>query len=194
MKQLALIQQQLAQLIEVGNIVSVNEATGTYIVDIDGASTTELVATAPRAGSNKSGDLYEPGEQVLIVCPCGDLRQGIIIGAINSKLNPNPTNSKDVKNYKFEDGSVVSYDKQDHVLNVQAVGAVKVSAQTINLAADNITIAASSTLNLTADTLSIEADNGDMNIDGVSFINHPHLQNTGDHFGGGVNTNKPSKV
>lgn len=192
--------QLLAQLFEIGTIVGVDEAAGRYTVKIGDddkdANTQYLPAVTQRAGTNKSGDLYEEGEQVLVVCLAGDLRQGIIIGALNSDTHPAPTTSKHIKNYTFEDGTVLSYNKQTHHLSATVKGSADIHCDDdVNVTSDkNVTVNATETLTLLAETINITSSQGDAMINGVSLLNHTHPQNNGNDLGGGVNTSAPNKV
>lgn len=176
------LHQLIAQLFEIGTIISVDEANARYMVQIgdeETANTQYLHALSLRAGKNKSADLFEAGEQVLLACPSGDIRQAIILGALYSDLNPSPSQSKQVKIYTFEDGTVISYDKAENVLNVDAVGAVNVTAQTVTI---------------TAETVNITSNDGDVVINGVSLVNHTHPQTNGNDLGGDTNTSQPNQV
>lgn len=191
--------QLLNQLFETGTVIGVDESNAQYKVQIgddESANTQYLNALALRAGTNKSGDLYDAGEQVLIACPSGDLRQGIIIGALPSDTNPSPTTSKDVKTYAFEDGTVISYDKASHHLTADVKGSVDMLCKDdINVVTQqSATIQAIDTATVTAQTVNINGVEGDINIDGVSFLQHTHPQNNGNDLGGGVNTSPPSRV
>jgi len=73
---------------------------------------------------------------------------------------------------EYEDGTRVMYDSQEKIMGIEAVG----------------------TINVFADTANVFANKGDVKIDGVSLVHHTHTQNAGDHFGGGVNCNPPTKV
>lgn len=73
---------------------------------------------------------------------------------------------------EYEDGTRIVYDTQKRKLSIDAVGEVYVNAKTVN----------------------VLGNQGDVVIDGVSLVHHTHPQNDGNHYGGGVNTNKPSKV
>lgn len=78
-----------------------------------------------RSGKDQSYWAYEVGEQVLIVCPDGDMRQAVIIGAIPSDAYRPPVGYDDgttdkrpwretVHRIRYEDDTLVEYDREKH--------------------------------------------------------------------------------
>lgn len=76
--------QRTAQMIQLGTIDAVRFEDGDAEarVRIGDALTGWLPMLAPRAGPDAVFDPYEPGEQVACFCPGGDLRQGVVMGAV----------------------------------------------------------------------------------------------------------------
>lgn len=69
------------------------------------------------------------GEQVLVVCPEGDIAAGIAIRGAYSAQFPAPANT-DIVHARMKDGSVIAYDPASHVLSAVLVagGAASIAA------------------------------------------------------------------
>jgi len=67
-----------------------------------------------RAGLDRTWHPPEPGEQVLLVAPGGDLNQGVVVGSIYRADHPAPADSEDISRTLFKDGAVMEYDRAQH--------------------------------------------------------------------------------
>lgn len=67
-----------------------------------------------RAGPDRTWHVYEPGEQVILVAPGGDLNQAVILGAYYRDAHPAPADSPDIRRTVFKDGTIEEYDRQNH--------------------------------------------------------------------------------
>lgn len=67
-----------------------------------------------RAGEDRTWHPPEPGEQVLLVAPGGDLNQGVVVGSIYRAAHPAPADSANVSRTLFKDGAVMEYDRAQH--------------------------------------------------------------------------------
>ncbi|MDR2488296.1 MAG: phage baseplate assembly protein V [Desulfovibrio sp.] len=49
-----------------------------------------LPFAALRAGQDRTWHTPEPGEHVVVVCPCGDTKQGVVVGSVYRDPHPAP--------------------------------------------------------------------------------------------------------
>jgi len=73
---------------------------------------------APRMGETRAWMPPSVGEQVLLICPGGEIGAGIVLGGVTSDANPAPIDEP-VALLRFKDGAVISYDPDAHELLVQ---------------------------------------------------------------------------
>lgn len=166
-------------LLRYGRVVSVDLAAARCAValdDGDGAETPPLRWIAPRMGD--LARVWAPpsvGEQVLVICPGGEIGAGLVLGGIVSQANPAPSDQP-LALARFADGAVLSYDPAAHQLAfLLPAGA---TAQLVADGGISITgdIALSGTLSATGDVLA----------DGISLASHTHggVQAGGSSTGG----------
>ena len=108
--------RKLANMICPGVVQSVKHSPYAVKVSIGQLVTAWLPVMVNRAGTNKSWDPLEEGEQVLVLSPDGDLAQGWVLPAGYSQQHPAPESSGDKKHYVFADGARVEYDRKNHHL------------------------------------------------------------------------------
>lgn len=103
-----------------------------------------LPFTTLRAGFDRTWHPPEPGEQVLLVAPGGDLNQAVVVGAIYRADHPAPADSADISRTVFKDGAVMEYDRAQHFwrLAVPAGGRIvlEIGPTTLELRADGTTL------------------------------------------------------
>ncbi|MEX3614166.1 MAG: phage baseplate assembly protein V [Burkholderia gladioli] len=88
--------------------------------DIDGQGLASgwIRWTAARAGTVRTWSAPTIGEQVTVVCPMGDLSQGIAIGGLYSDARPAPSTAANEHVIQFDDGARLAYDDAAHALSV----------------------------------------------------------------------------
>lgn len=149
--------------------------------------TLETVDNDARTATVKCGDITSPplrwlsfsglfglfapaheGEQVVLLCPEGDISAGIILRGVECDTFPAPA-SGNLFRVKFPDGSTLDYDPDGHVM-------------TINLSGGKLVINAPADVEVTANVKII----GDVTVDGkidatgdvkagdISLKNHKH--------------------
>lgn len=74
--------RRISNTIQLGVIDSVDYATGKARVKIGEILTSELPMVTTRAGQDRAWWPYEPGEQVCVFAPSGNLSAGVIMGAL----------------------------------------------------------------------------------------------------------------
>ncbi|HHA2674753.1 TPA: phage baseplate assembly protein V [Stenotrophomonas maltophilia] len=135
-------QRMLAGVAMIGVVMELDEGAQRARVDADGMLT-DWLPWIVRAGPGvRTASQYEPGEQVLIVCPHGDPDQGVIVGGIYRDAYPAPAVVKTTHRTEFADGSSVEYDRASTTLTVN-VGAGKVvvnCATAVVAATESVTI------------------------------------------------------
>lgn len=168
------LRRRFANLIRTGTIASVDYATARARVSIGQLLTAPLPWIASRAGETKEWNAPTVGEQVIILSPCGDLAQGVIIPAIYSTANPANGDAATIHRTTYKDGTVVEYDAAAHKLNATVNGSAEIEATTITLKGA-ITLDGAVTA-----TSTIEAS-GDIKAGLISLQTHVHggVQNGG---------------
>lgn len=82
-----------------------------------------------RAGKDSEKWDFEKGEQVLVVCPSGDIDNGVIVGAIHQKNVPDGKG----KVTKFSDGSVLRHEVSDgHKISFDLKGKCQIEIKAEN--------------------------------------------------------------
>lgn len=116
----------LANLIRVGVIVELNDATARVKVRTGGIVTDWLPWLTHRAGEDRSWWAPEPGEQVVVLSPYGDQSQAFVIPAIYQNAYPAPANVRTTSRVEFKDGAFEQYDREGHHyhLDVPAGGSI----------------------------------------------------------------------
>ncbi|MDQ7091757.1 MAG: phage baseplate assembly protein V [Methylococcales bacterium] len=71
-----------------------------------------------RANNNVTWHALEKDEQVIVLCPSGEVNQGVVLGSLYQDSFPNPTedNTEDHHRMTYKDGCVVEYDRKKHHL------------------------------------------------------------------------------
>ena len=115
----------------VGIISAVNAATGWARVRLpayDNLETAELPVLQRRTHRDKALDLPDVGEQVALIL---DRRgeDGVVLGAIWSEADPVPqSDGPDVDVRRYEDGTLLRYDRKAHKLTAEVRGSVDIVA------------------------------------------------------------------
>jgi phage baseplate assembly protein V len=81
---------------------------------------------------------------VVVVCPCGDTNQGVVVGSVYRDAHPAPGDTEDVSRTVFKDGAVVDYDRKrhQHLLDVPMGGSItlRIGRTTLVLRDDGATL------------------------------------------------------
>lgn len=67
-----------------------------------------------RAGPDRTWHAPEPGEQVLVAAPGGDINQAVVLGAVYQEAFPQPADDEDISRTIFKDKTVLEYDRKKH--------------------------------------------------------------------------------
>lgn len=125
--------RRLENIVRFGTIDSVTPSSPfhTVTVSLNGIVTGQLRLLNIRAGKDQTHDLPSKGEECLVLSPSGELAQGVVIIGLNNADFPTISQNPDVVIRMFEDGAVISYDKNSHHLD-----AILPSGGTATLKAD----------------------------------------------------------
>ncbi len=126
--EIADLRRRLGNLLRIGSISAVNYKEAVARVKIGDLETTWLPWLL-RDGYDKSWHGVDINEQVLVLSPCGDLNQGLILPSVYKEPISGDGN---LLLWRFKDGSVVSFNRSNGDLNAQITGnAVIVSQKSI---------------------------------------------------------------
>jgi len=115
------IPADLASLIRLGTVVSVDLAEARCVVrfgdpdDPAPAQTGPIRWLTPRAGLTRVCSPPSVGEQVLLVCPDGQIGAAVAITGIVQDASP-PLGSTTAEMIEFADGAKITYDPESHEL------------------------------------------------------------------------------
>lgn len=121
------IQNRLSRIITVGTVAEADYEKARIKVTVGEWTTSWLPWVTSRAGNDVSWWALEIGEQVLVVSPSGDMAQGIVIGGIYQQQQQQVGADKleNVHRVKYQDGTVIEYDRENHLLKADVKGDVE---------------------------------------------------------------------
>lgn len=106
-------------LIRVAVVASVDLAAATCTVTLDdGVESQPMRWLAPRMGETRAWLPPAVGEQVLVLCPGGEIGAGIVVGGLHCTAFPQPIDEP-TPLIRFADGAAISYDPDAHELLLQ---------------------------------------------------------------------------
>ncbi len=107
-------ERRISNVALMGQVVALDTTRARVRVQAGPITTGWLPFAAVRAGLDRTWHPPEPGEQVLLVAPGGDLNQAVVVGSIYRADHPAPADSADVLRTLFKDGAVMEYDRAQH--------------------------------------------------------------------------------
>ncbi|NOU49486.1 phage baseplate assembly protein V [Pseudoalteromonas sp. JBTF-M23] len=172
------MQSRLAKLISLGTVNEVDYETAKVRVKIGDWLTTWLPWLTNQAFNDMTWQAPEVGEQVMVLAPCGDLAQGVVLGSVYQKAHNIDKVVSDVakeerinvQRTKYQDGSMLEYDRNKHqyLIDVkQDTAVIKLkSAKDIILEADNdLNVIVKNNANVTVtENATITVENGDASL------------------------------
>ncbi|EQB09678.1 phage baseplate assembly protein V [Novosphingobium lindaniclasticum] len=111
-------EQLTGEVIQVGTVASIDHAARTCTVQLGDLETSDLPWVALLAGRVKLWCPPCAGEQCAVLCPEGDLDNGLVLPGIYSDANSPSTSDPDVFELEFPDSAVISYNHATHALTV----------------------------------------------------------------------------
>ena len=165
------------QLIRLGTIASVDLAAARCVVELDDDSKTGPVRwMESRMGKTRWWSPPSVGEQVVLLCPGGEIGAAVVLrGLASDTFAPAGNSTKEL--IEFEDGAVLSYDPEAHAMEV------------VLPAGGTLSIIAPGGINLDADVHCTGTLTADVDVvgGGKSLKGHKH----GGVQGGGAQTSAP---
>lgn len=107
-------ERRLANLVVLGQVAELDAERARVRVKAGPILTAWLPFTTGRAGPDVTWHAPEPGEQVVLVAPGGDLNQAVVVGALYRQAYPAPADTADISRTRFKDGAVMEYDRERH--------------------------------------------------------------------------------
>lgn len=163
------IPADISELIRIGTIASVDLAakrcTVAYGDEEEGEAETPPVRwLAPRAGRTKVSSPPSVGEQVILLCPDGQVAAGVALLGLEQDSFPLPDAKADETITEYPDGALIGYDAETHALTatLPAGGTAVIDA------AGGVTIRG----DLTIEGAVTVTD--DVTAGGISLKNHKH--------------------
>lgn len=119
------LERRLANLLRHGTVEALDESSARVKVRCGEILTGWLPFYTRRAGEDRSWWAPEPGEQVTVLSPSGEMAQGSVLPALYRDAHPAPADSKDVCRIEFKAGGFAQYDRESGALTVSAEGLVR---------------------------------------------------------------------
>jgi phage baseplate assembly protein V len=123
------LERRVANLIQPGTVEETDYPNARVRVKIGLNVTAWLPWMTTRAGGDRSWHAPEVGEQVLVLSPSGDFRQGFALPSIYQNAHPAPADSEKIHRIEYSDGAVLEYDRENHRLTATIPGEVVIDAQ-----------------------------------------------------------------
>lgn len=185
----------MAQMIRVGFVSARQPKRMRVRVELRDTPTAALVTDwlpvlCPRASGDMAYDLPDVGDQVLCLFLPYGLEQGFVVGAMYGKGSP-PASSGDIWKRRFSDGTALEYDRAAHKLTADVRGDVRLET-TGGLeaaVAGAVSITGKAGMTLMAPSMQMggmdggtqaamqgtfRLIDGDIIVEGVSFLHHVH--------------------
>jgi len=109
----------IGDLLRLGTIASVDLSAATCTVTTGDVTTGDLPWLAARAGGVRIWCPPTVGEQILLLCPEGDVEAGLVLPGVFSTANPAPSDQEHLFLVEFGDQAALSYDAAAHALVAQ---------------------------------------------------------------------------
>jgi phage baseplate assembly protein V len=106
--------RRLGNVVRLGRVVALDAPNARVQVQTGGNVTTWLPWTTGRAGPDRDWAAPEPGEQVLLLAPSGELDQAVVVPGLYQTRHPAPGDTADVRRTVFKDGTIHEYDRAAH--------------------------------------------------------------------------------
>lgn len=110
------LQRQISQLIRIGTVVNI--AGDTAIVSIGEENSDPVQWAVRRAGYDAEWWAFDEGEQVVVLCPFGDMAQAIIVCSLYQDKFAAPSTNPNVHRVTYKDGTVVQHDRSASAYSV----------------------------------------------------------------------------
>ena len=107
-------ERRLSNVVMLGQVAELDTERARVRVQAGPILTAWLPFATVRAGADRTWHAPEPGEQVVLVAPGGDLNQAVVVGSLYRQAYPPPADSADISRTEWQDGAALAYDRQLH--------------------------------------------------------------------------------
>lgn len=163
--------RDIGDLIRFGTIASVDLAAGRCTVQAGDLVTGLIRWIEVRAGKTRTWSPPSIDEQVILICAEGEIAAGVALRGISSSAYP-PVGNAMRELIEFEDGAVIAYDPEAHLLEAILPAGGKVSVTAPGGMTITGPVSIEGRLSVSQD---IAAD-GDVTGSGISLAHHLHGQ------------------
>lgn len=165
-----------AELIRLGTVASVDLGAGMCVIDVGDIRTPPIRWIEVRAGATRTWSPPSVGEQVVLICPYGELAGALALRGINSDSAPPPGSTTEEVTL-YADGARIAYDPEAHRLTATLPdgGEIAVTATRVTIMGD---VDVTGTITATTDVIAA----------GKSLKNHRHTNVTA----GGAQSGPPA--
>ncbi|KLT21842.1 baseplate assembly protein GpV [Wolbachia endosymbiont of Armadillidium vulgare str. wVulC] len=122
------LNRKLANVIRIGIVKEIDYEKAKVRVKIGEFLTDYLPWITSKAGKDRDWSPPDIDEQVMIFSPLGELSLGVVLGGIYQEKYPAPENKKEINSVKFQDGTILLYDKEKHHLEIEVVDKITLKA------------------------------------------------------------------
>tara|TARA_B100001564_G_C20610453_1_gene657345 strand:+ start:392 stop:910 length:519 start_codon:yes stop_codon:yes gene_type:complete len=162
------LDRRISNLIQLGKVVEADYPNAKLRVEIGDITTEWLPWLARRASFDNTWWSPEIGEQVIVLAPSGEINQAVILPSVYQQAHSAPADSPEVHKTVYKDGTVIQYDRENHVLtaNVNSAGRIEliIGASTITMVDAQIEIKnGGSSIVVTASGIKLAGDRIDLN-------------------------------
>ncbi len=119
---LAELERRLNSLLRLGSVAEADYGAARVRVESGELLTAWLPWLTARASNDRSWWAPEVGEQVLLLSPCGDPAQGVVLPAVYQSAHPANGARQTVARIDFADGGFCEYDRESGAMTINVVG------------------------------------------------------------------------
>lgn len=110
--------RRLHLLIETGVVEEINDQ-GLVRVRLDEDRITPFIHTLlPRAFEDIAWHPLDQGEQVMLLCPSGELSRALVMGSLKPESQASPSSDFNSRAFQFNDGALFEYNREQHHLKI----------------------------------------------------------------------------
>lgn len=181
------LERRVANVVHMGVVAEADYSLSRVRVRVGPLLTDWMPWSTSRAGADRTYQPVEVGEQVVFVARNGDLRQGVVLGAVNSDARPAPGDRPTLTRTVYEDGTALEYDRETHAYSLAVAEAgtfsTSIGGTTIEADKDRIKLTAGG-VSLEISSAGVVITGGDVKHDGKA-IGKTH-RHTDVETGGGI--------
>lgn len=108
---------EFEEMLRYGSVTAVDHATGRVTVQVGDVETDDIDWLERRMGATRTWSPPSVGEQMLLLCPSGEIAGAIALGGVRQNERPHVGDSTR-ELIEFDDGAVLAYDPEAHKLDV----------------------------------------------------------------------------